>query len=383
MGRIHNLLSYIDKKYAHYLAIKAEKLKIADPKRQKIASQFTLTEEQKNKIDTFYLENYGKKIPYDWHKYYSSYTGNFDEKYFPELLFIPEFERLMNSNNSYVEVFQDKNILPMLAKSAGVRMPETIFSCINGLIQDSHHNIVSINDVYKIEGEYFIKPTVDSCSGAGCQVINIHHGKDTITNEFIDKIIKSKGNNWVIQERIKCHDSIKKIYSQSVNTFRIMTYIWDNKIYYIPAIMRIGQGGSRIDNAHTGGMFIAIDADGSLHDTAFTEFQERFKEHPDTHFKYCGYKIPMFSKVLESAIHCHSFIPQVGCINWDFTIDESGEPLLIEANIRGGGIWVFEMAHGTGPFGEKTPEILHWIKFMMNAKKSDRNNHAHSHIIKK
>ncbi len=361
MGRVHNLLSYIDQEYAHHHAIKAEKDKISNPKRQIIASQFTLTKEQKNKIDKLYLENYGKKIPYDWHKYYSSYTGSFDEKYFPELLFIPEFERLMNNNNSYVEVFQDKNILPMLAKSAGVRMPKTIFSCINGLLQNSNHNIVSAKDVYKLEGEYFIKPTVDSCSGVGCRVINIYHGKDTITNESIEEIIKSKGNNWVIQERIKCHESITKIYSESVNTFRIMTYIWNNKICYSPVIMRIGQGGSHLDNAHAGGMFIAIDTDGSLHDTAFTEFKEKFREHPDTHLKYNGYKIPLFPKVLEAAVHCHSFIPQVGCINWDFTIDESGEPLLIEANLRGGGIWLFEMAHGTGPFGENTAEILKWI----------------------
>ena len=344
--------------------------KFKDKRRVSIFSKVDLTNEQKEAIDRLYVENYGKKIPYTWHRHYTAFTGNFDPYYFPELLFIPEFERFMNGNDNYVKTFEDKNILPFLAKAAGVCMPETVYSCVNGLVQDSGHNIVSVEKVYKLEGEFFIKPSVDSGSGVGCQVNQIHNGIDQLTNESIIKIIQSKGDNWVMQKRIKCHESIADIYPNSVNTFRIMTYIWKNEICYVPVILRIGQGGANVDNAHAGGMFIAIDEDGTLHDKAFTEFNLTFEEHPDTHLKYKGYKIPLFPDVLKAAIRCHSFLPQVGCINWDFTIDESGKPVLIEANIRGGGIWAFEMAHGTGIFGDKTAEILRWIRQMEHIKKS-------------
>jgi hypothetical protein len=255
-------------------------------------------------------------------------------------------------------------------------MPKIIYSCISGIVQDSHHNIVPLNTLLALSGEYFMKPTVDSCSGAGCQVLNIENGIDKLTGIPLKEVIRSKGLNWAIQERIKCHASISDIYPDSVNTFRIMTYIWKNKIYHVPAIMRIGQGGANVDNAHAGGMFIAIDDDGTLHEKAFTEFKKEFMEHPDTHLKFSNYKIDLFPKVLEIAKRCHSFIPQIGCINWDFTIDEQGNPILIELNIRGGGIWVFQMAHGCGIFGERTPEILRWMRLMKHTKMSKRDKYA-------
>ena len=128
-----------------------------------------------------------------------------------------------------------------------------------------------------------------------------------------------------------------------------------------------------MDNAHAGGMFIAVEDDGTMHSAAFTEFKNVFTEHPDTHFKFEGYKIDLLPKVIDAAVKCHSFIPQVGCINWDFTIAQNGLPLLIEANMLGGGIWLFEMAHGKGAFGELTPEILQWLNIMNHSKKTERD----------
>ena len=151
-----------------------------------------------------------------------------------------------------------------------------------------------------------------------------------------------------------------------------MTYLWKGNVQHAPVVMRIGQGGSYLDNAHAGGMFIALEDDGTMHSTAFTEFKNEFTEHPDTHFKFEGYKMNLLPDVIKAAERCHSFIPQVGCINWDFTINQQGVPLLIEANMCGGGVWLFEMAHGKGPFGELTAEILQWLKVMNRTKKTER-----------
>jgi D-alanine-D-alanine ligase-like ATP-grasp enzyme len=144
--------------------------------------------------------------------------------------------------------------------------------------------------------------------------------------------------------------------------------------------MRIGQGGSNLDNAHAGGMFIAVDDNGTLHEKAFTEFKKEFIEHPDTHLKFNNYKIDFFPEVLKAAVKCHSMIPQLGCINWDFTIDANGDPILIEANLRGGGIWMLEMAHGCGPFGDKTPEILRWMKKMKYLKFTEREPYRYGEM---
>jgi hypothetical protein len=244
-----------------------------------------------------------------------------------------------------------------------------------GIIRDKNYAEISILDAVKILnniGEVFIKPTVDSCSGEGCQVANFEDGVETKSNMALQEYLTQLGTDWVIQKRIRCSESIRKIYPYSVNTFRVITYRWRGAICSMPVIMRIGRNGNYLDNAHAGGMFIAVDDDGTLHDRAFTEFKEEFTKHPDTGVVFENYKIENFQKVLEAAKRMSSMVPQVGCINWDFTIDDAGEPLLLEGNMKFGGIWLIEMAHGVAPFGERTEEVLRWLGKMRKTKASER-----------
>ena len=357
--------------------------KFRDKRRKKIYSVIKLSDSQKNEIDKLYKENYGRKIPYTWHRHFTAFTGKFDKYYFPELLYIPDFEYFMNLDKNYCKTFEDKNVLPMIAQKAGIKMPKTIISCTASMYRDSEYNVVDkkkcakvLNDI----GECFAKPSVDACSGNGCMLLNILSGKDINSNLSVEEILDKLGNNFVIQERLKCHKTISNLYKNSTNTFRIITYRWKDEIINMPAIMRIGQGGGIVDNAHAGGMFIAVNNDGTLHEKAFTEFKNEYKIHPDSKIRFENYKIENFQKVIDSAKKMHTMIPQVGCVNWDFTIDSEGNSILIEANLLGGGIWVIQMAHGKGPFGEKTPEILRWIRLMKNAKIDQRERYKFGNI---
>ena len=357
--------------------------KFKDKRRVEIFSKVVLTTEQKKAIDSLYEKNYGGRIPYIWHQYYTAYTGNFDANYFPELLYIPEFEFFMNLNKKYNATLSDKNILQYFASVAKVKMPKMKFSCVDGMIKDSEYNLLTredfLNKVSNI-GECFFKPTIDTCSGEGCAVMRIKDGIDLKSGLSTEDIFKASNRDWVIQERLCCHESIRNIYSHSVNTFRIITYRWKSSIHHMPVIMRIGRGGANVDNAHAGGMFIAVSDDGVLHKAAFTEFKEVFSEHPDTLVTFDGYKIDHFGEVIESAKRCHALFPQIGCVNWDFTIDEQGKPVLIEANIMGGSIWLIEMAHGRGAFGESTAEVLRWLKKMKHVKRSERKKYMFGNL---
>ena len=363
---------------------KNEIRKFKDKRRKKIFSEVVLSLEQKKMIDSFYKKNYGKKIPYTWHRYYTAYTGKFDVNYFPELLYIPEFEYFMNLRRNHATILSDKNILQYLASSAQVAMPHMLFSSIDGLIKDSYYNALSKGDfLKKISnlGECFFKPTVDSCSGQGCRLLNIKNGIDKKTEQEIVDIFSNDKRDWVVQERQNCHETIRKIYPNSVNTFRVITYRWKNDFRCLPAIMRIGRGGANVDNAHAGGIFIAINDDGCLHKMAFTEFKEVFLKHPDTGIVFDGYKIDNFPRVLISAKKCHAMLPQFGCVNWDFTINENGSPVLIEANVRAGSIWLVEIAHGKGAFGEDTAEILKWLRVIKKAKYSERSRYMFGQLL--
>lgn len=211
-------------------------------------------------------------------------------------------------------------------------------------------------------------------------MIDIHNGIDSVSGETVDDLLKHIGNNYVVQERLVCHSSIQKIYSHSVNTFRVITYRWKDRIYTMPVIMRIGRGNSTIDNAHAGGMFIAVNDDGTLHKTAFTEFRDTFDAHPDTNLIFDRYRIDNFDKILAAALHLHSLVPQLGVYNWDFTINSDGDPVLIEANTEAGSIWMAQMSHGCGVFGDLTSDVLSWTGKMKRLKKSKRKEFAFGNI---
>lgn len=383
---LKSIIKFIQDKYMELKElnmVRGEIKKFKDPRRIKIWSKINLTEEQIKEIDKLYLENYGKKIPYTWHRHFTAFTRQFDKNYFPEILYIPKFENYMNPHKEYVKVFEDKNLLSCFASSVGVLTPKTYFSCVMGLYRDADNNIVKKEDIFeKLQniGEAFLKPTVGTSSGVGCRLVNIINGVDKETGESITDIIKTVGNNFIIQEKIICHEAIRKLNPSSVNTFRVITYRWQDEIYNMPVLMRIGQGGKNVDNAHAGGMFIAIEEDGRLHRAAFTEFKKEYLEHPDTHIVFENYIIPNVDKIIEAAKKMHMLLPQNGSYNWDFTLNTEGEPILIEANINGGSVWLPQMAHGKGPFGEKTPEILKWIRELEKMKKSKRDKYAYGYL---
>lgn len=351
-----------------------------DKRRQAIASQYPLTKEQKELIDDFFLSNYGEKIGYSWHQNYAAHSGKFDYKFFPELLYIPEFETFQNHDTGVVAAFADKNLLPLVAAAAKVRMPRTIVSCANGVLRDGDNNVITpkmAKELVMRQGNCFLKPTIDSCSGRGC--LRIDNPTDlsiTYNTLKVNDINGGYKNNFVIQELVTCHNSISELYAGSVNTFRVISYLWKGQIELMPIIIRIGQGGHYLDNAHQGGMFCAVYNDGRMGHHAMTEFNVQFTEHPDTHVRFETHRIVNIEKLIAAAKRMHSVIPQIGVVNWDFTIDAEGEPILIEANTKGGSIWLPQMAHGVGAFGDRTAEVLQWLRFMKKLSSNQRNQYS-------
>jgi len=345
-----------------------ERLKYRQKNIKWVWKSVKLTKEQKKSVKRFYKKNYGKKIPYTYHRLFTGFTGSFDEKYIPEMLYAPYLERYL-TDSSYGVVFTNKNTLSIFAKGLQVKMPHNLVMCSKNSYFDSDFNKISVAQAKELlfnVGKVFVKKTTDSSGGSGCSIANFVDGIDMNTQKTVEEIFSTLGSDFSIQELLVCHDSIRKIYSNSVNTFRVITYILEGEVYTCPVIMRIGKGGSFADNASLGGIFIAVDDDGTLHKTAFTELRKEFDTHPDTGFVFEGHKIEHFDKVLALAKRLQLAIPQVGVINWDFTINEDGEPVLIEANMRNdvqaGSIWLPQMAHGKGAFGENTAKVLQYIR---------------------
>jgi hypothetical protein len=358
--------------------LRQQQLVVHDAKRLAGIGDVTLSEEQKKEIDDFYLSNYGEKIDYTCHLTYYAYSGHFDKAFFPEQLYIPEFDRYMNSYIQYNNVFNDKNIYPHIVNALGIRTPENLFSCSKGFITDSQLNKCSEDDMVKIlakEKEFFIKASVDSCGGAGCKLYTNKYPGTPSSEQDILKIIQSFGNDYTIQRCIKSHPCISTLHPQSVNSVRVMTYRWHDDILSVPVIVRIGIGEMQVDNASAGGIFVGISDEGIMLPFAVDKHGTHYNRHPDSGITFDGYRIPFIPRILEEAKRLHRATPQVGIVNWDFTIDENGDIMLIEGNMKAGSIWLFQMAHGVGAFEDRTAEILQWTRKMKHLPLTERLNH--------
>lgn len=356
-----------------------QKRVIFDPKRLESIKDFHFTKEQELAIDAFYLSNYGKKVDYTCHRTYAAYSGKFSPSFITEDIYIPELDHFLNIFNTYNSVFEDKNVMPHLAKSVGVKTPKVIFSRVKGFYLDADNHPTTVDKVLEAlhnRGRLFIKPSVDSMGGRSCVLAEVREGIDTKSQQPLAEMLQQMGDDFVVQECVVCHESLQKIYPRSVNTFRVITYRWKDKIYLGPSVLRLGKGGMDVDNATQGGIFLGVHPDGRLYEFAITKYGDRFHEHPDTALHFGTYNIPLFTKVTEAALRLHHAFPQVGVSNWDLTIDERGEVVLIEGNLQFGGVRLAQMACGVPVFGEHTAEMLQWVRKMKGFNPSERYIHA-------
>ncbi len=80
---------------------KIDKLKELNSKKD-LVKKINLSKMQIEIIDDLWLKNYGKTISKDWHRLYTSYNNQFNEKYFPEIYF---YTNLIHKLNPYKTKF--------------------------------------------------------------------------------------------------------------------------------------------------------------------------------------------------------------------------------------------------------------------------------------
>lgn len=330
-------------------------------RKRKLIETVQLSETQKRQIDEFFLQNYGKKVPYDWHRLYQSYTGAFHFDYFPELLFSSKLEPMTNPYRT-AELLGDKNILLQLFDDTDLRdlhLPQTHVSCVNGIMLNSEKQLITKSEAARIlcKGQYVIKKTIDTSSGRDVAII-----KDATIDET-ECILNQFGDNFIVQELIEQSKELSALNKSSVNTFRVISYICNSQVYVCPVALRMGRENADRDNIHYGGISIGVNCDGTLKKYAFSEYGEKFVEHPDSKIHFEGYCIPEAGDMIRRAAKkLHGRVPWLGIISWDLTIDKESKIVLIEMNTTGQSAWFCQMVNGEPLFGENTADILNMIR---------------------
>ncbi len=340
---------------------------------------------QKKQVDELFSKYHGKKIAYTEHEMYTGISGKFDPSYIPRTIYYSDIEFLLNSNVEYSRVLEDKNMLPEFAKGVGIATPKTIWSNSRGLDYLPGSKILTRDEIVELLSQYekvFVKPSVGTSGGKGCKLYTDISNKYNSRSDLLDEIYADFNNNFVVQEALTNCKSLSVLHPASLNTFRIITYIVGDEIKVAPITMRMGRSGAVIDNASAGGIVIGVDQEGNLMDQAQATsagdsgegLSFRCSEHPDSHIVFKDHKIPEVASVVQAAKKMHSAVPQLGIVNWDFTVTLDGEPCLIEANCEFcGGYDLIQTVHGQGIFGDDTPYILAYAKFLRSKSKLERD----------
>lgn len=196
---------------------------------------------------------------------------------------------------------------------------------------------INTNDCTDEQLEQFIakhpvfvaKPNSGS-SGTGVQKVNASDFKDTAElREFLTKNRLS-----LLEELIISNQEIAAFNPSSVNSLRVFTYLdKNNKPHVAIAVLKMGTTDGITDNISLNGICASINLEtGIIEKPAISKTKHMtYNEHPVSHKKIVGFKIPEFDKVKKFVCDAALVSPEGRIIGWDVAIAKDG-PMLIEAN---------------------------------------------------
>lgn len=181
----------------------------------------------------------------------------------------------------------------------------------------------------------FVKKKVDESRGRSVELVDTAEEGFSAAEHFQSLLTEGKV---ILEERIVQSTKMAALYPGSVNTIRVMTFHINGEVRIGPCFLKVGQGGSFVDNGGAGGILIGIDNQiGVLNTAGFDEFMNTYQEHPDTGTCFEGYSLPEWEQVVCLSKELAVMDSKVHYIAWDFAYTDVGW-VVVEAN--GGGQFV-------------------------------------------
>ncbi len=295
-----------------------------------------------------YWKKYGIRPSKVWYDCYCTGKKEYDPRFVPSTVWsldiLPYFNNLSMRN-----AYTDKGMLNRLLK--GVMKPETVAKRIAGYYYNGDgEQLISQEEAERLclnEERLIIKP-FRGMKGQGI-ILYEKSGKDKI-HDIISRI---KGG-FVAQRIVRQHKAMASLNKDSVNTIRVISFHFKEKIHILSAQVRVGGKGSFVDNYSSGGSACAVNNDGSLYPHAINKDAVWTDTSPGG-VKYSDFKIPGYAEILNTARSLHSQLPYFNIIGWDFAIGEDCEPILLEFNAKPD---QNQIGSGQPTFGDMTEEVL-------------------------
>ena len=286
-----------------------------------------------------------------WVAFYNSFYEIFDERMLPDNIYYSFIDPYFN-NIKLAKAIDDKNNYDLLFND--VRRPKTVCRKIEGMIYGEEYETIDQNELRSLIGKYdklIMKPSVDSEGGRGIFLWNSKEGFEG----FKEKL--NRYDNVVVQEILSQHETMDSLHSQSLNTIRIITLAYKQRIHPLSTIVRMGVGNSFVDNASSGGIFCGVESNGRLKSVAHNTHGETFLIHPQG-AKFEQHIIPNYDECIKLVKKLAPRLSRTSkLLSWDLAIGKDGHPVLIEVNMCYGELDFHQISNGP-LLGDLTYEII-------------------------
>lgn len=289
--------------------------------------------------------------------YYFKHLYKKDVKNYKDYIGTKEAARIHSSKNlhraEYASILRNKLNFALFCERNGIRSPRLIaynfgrsffFGKNIREITNSSHLIDFYTEVFNSTDAtaIFFRPLALN-QGQGCLKLD----REKFSQQLISHYENLVSGDYIHTEIVKQHTQINDIYAKSINTLRIVTTMDNGEVTIISSYLRLGAGGSFIDNVSSGGFFVGIDQEhGTLKQKGYRDMKfggNELREHPDTGFKFENFRIPYFDEACALVEKATKYIPN-GFIGWDVAITPTG-PTIIEGN-EDAGLFSSDVAYG-------------------------------------
>lgn len=296
-----------------------------------------------------YWKQFGKKPGIIWWKLLGAENKTVDPRMIPDDIW---FEDILPyfSNTTFRRFGEDKCLHGVWFPD--VKRPYTVAANVAGVFYDDQYEIITeaqaINRCMEYK-KFLIKPSIDSGEG---RLIEFFDAAD-LTPELLHAAFEKFGNNFIAQEVIGQHPGMALFNESSLNTIRIVSFLFEGEVYILSSILRMGSSGARLDNIGAGGFACAIRPDGTLTKLAVNRKSEWCVDNGNG-LVFEGTPVPSYDSAVALVKKLHRRLAHFKIIGWDIGIDTQGDPVLIEFNSNPG-----QNQYSCGPtFGDMTDRVL-------------------------
>ncbi|MDO5026713.1 MAG: sugar-transfer associated ATP-grasp domain-containing protein [Tissierellia bacterium] len=342
--KLDDFTSNLEKSYRKHKYRKKAKIRL-----KRMNGGFKLDREYEDLVLP-YWEKYGKKPKKYWYQIFSAREQKVDPRYIPDDYFHGEILPYY-SNSQFRRCAEDKCMHDL--RFPNIKRPETIVKNIAGVFYNSNMEIIDKKEAVRICMDYpsnfLVKPSIDSGEG---RLIRFFE-KDKLDDRQVIEAMDDLKANFIFQEEVKQHEILRELNPSSLNTIRVVSFLFEGKVHILSSILRIGAQGNKVDNIGAGGFACPIKEDGYLKSKGVNRKAEWVSEN-NYGMKFSQVKVPSYEEVIKLIKQEHSKMAHFKLIGWDFSVSTDGQPIFIEYNSHPGSNQIT-----CGPtFGDLTERVL-------------------------